>query len=292
MAPKVAELLKLLPFERFQNPPPVVGVLRLAGVIAAGGGPLRRGTLALQTLAPAIERVFKLKNLKAVALVVNSPGGSAVQSSLIHKRIRSLAKEKEIPVTTFTEDVAASGGYWLACGGDEIYVDESSIIGSIGVISAGFGLQDLIARYGMERRVHTSGANKSMLDPFEAEKKEDVERLMSVLGAIHDAFKDLVRERRAGKLKATEEELFTGEFWTGKRAVELGLADGIGDVRGVMRARYGEKVKLIGVGERRGWLQRRFGFGASGLPGGAGDGWLEMAAGAVENRLMWSRYGL
>lgn len=292
MAPKVAELLKLLPFERFQNPPPVVGVIRLSGVITAGGGPLRRGNLALQALAPAIERAFKLANLKAVALVVNSPGGSPVQSSLIHKRIRDLAKEKDIPVTTFAEDVAASGGYWLACGGDEIYVDESSIIGSIGVISAGFGLQDLIARYGIERRVYTSGINKSMLDPFEAEKKEDVERLLAAQGAIHDAFKDLVRERRAGKLKAPEDELFTGEFWTGKRAVELGLADGIGDVRGVMRARYGEKVKLVVVGERRGWLQRRFGLGPTGLPGAVGDGWLETIAGAIENRLMWSRYGL
>ena len=284
--PKFDELLKLLPFERFQNPPPVVGVIRLAGIIAAGGGPLRRGTLALHGLASTLERVFKLPNLKAVALVVNSPGGSPVQSSLICRRIRDLAAEKEIPVVAFAEDVAASGGYWLACGGDEIYVNESSIIGSIGVISAGFGLQDLIARYGIERRVHTAGTNKSMLDPFVAEKKEDVERLLTVQEAIHDAFKDLVRERRAGKLKAPEDELFTGEFWTGKQAVALGLADGIGDVRGVMRARYGEKVKLVLVGARRGWVQRRFGLGSP------GEGWLESAVSAVEHQLMWSRYGL
>lgn len=286
MMQKIGELLKLLPFERFQNPPPVVAVVRLAGIIAAGGGPMRRGTLALYNLAATLERAFKLPNLKAVALVVNSPGGSPVQSSLIYQRIRDLAKEKEIPVITFAEDVAASGGYWLACGGDEIYVNESSIVGSIGVISAGFGLQDLIARYGIERRVHTAGTNKSMLDPFVAEKKEDVARLLAVQEAIHDAFKDLVRERRAGKLKAPEDELFTGEFWTGKRALALGLVDGIGDVRGTMRARYGEKVKLVPVGARRGWVQRRFGLSAT------GEGWLETAVSAVEHRLMWSRYGL
>ncbi|MHA1570878.1 MAG: S49 family peptidase [Alphaproteobacteria bacterium] len=286
MMPKIGELLKLLPFERYQNPPPVVGVIRLAGIIAAGGGPMRRGVLALHNLASTIERAFKLPNLKAVALVVNSPGGSPVQSALICQRIRDLAEEKEIPVVAFAEDVAASGGYWLACSGDEIYVNESSIIGSIGVISAGFGLQDLIARYGIERRVHTAGTNKSMLDPFVAEKKEDVERLLTVQEAIHDAFKDLVRERRAGKLKAPEDELFTGEFWTGKQALTLGLVDGIGDVRGIMRARYGEKVKLVLVGARRGWVQRRFGLGPS------GEGWLETAVSAVEAKLMWSRYGL
>ncbi len=286
MMQKIGELLKLLPFERFQNPSPVVAVVRLAGIIAAGGGPMRRGTLALYNLAATLERAFKLPNLKAVALVVNSPGGSPVQSSLIYRRIRDLAEEKKIPVITFAEDVAASGGYWLACSGDEIFVDESSIVGSIGVISAGFGLQDLIARYGIERRVHTAGTNKSMLDPFVAEKKEDVERLLSVQEAIHDAFKDLVRERRAGKLKAPEDELFTGEFWTGKRALALGLVDGIGDVRGIMRARYGEKVKLVLVGARRGWVQRRFGLAAT------GEGWLETAVSAVEHRFMWSRYGL
>ncbi len=289
MALTVAEMLKLLPFERFQNPPPVVGVFRLAGVIAAGESPLRRGALALSGLAAAIERAFKLRNLKAVALVVNSPGGSPVQSSLIYKRIRALAEEKEIPVIAFAEDVAASGGYWLACAGDEIHVDESSIIGSIGVISAGFGLQDLIARHGIERRVHTAGGSKSMLDPFVPEKEEDVKRLQAVHEAIHEAFKDLVRTRRADKLKAPEDELFNGEFWTGKRAIELGLADGIGEVRGVMRARYGKKVRLVGVGARRGWLQRRFGLGQ--LEGPA-ERWLASFAAAVEQRYMWSRYGL
>ncbi len=276
-----SETLRWLPFERFQNPPPVVSVIRLAGVIGGGAAPLRRGGLTAHGLAPALERAFKIGNLKAVALVINSPGGSPVQSSLIGKRIRALAEEHKVPVVAFAEDVAASGGYWLACAGDEIYADESSIVGSIGVISAGFGLQNLIARFGVERRVYTSGEHKSTLDPFQEEKADEVERLRAVQADIHDAFKAMVRTRRADRLKAPEEELFTGEFWTAGRALELGLIDGIGDVRSLMRERYGEKVRLVSVGERRGWLSRRFGLSI-----------LDGLVHGVEERMYWARYGL
>ena len=291
----VVDLLRLLPFERFQNPPPVVAVVRLTGMIAAGGGsPLRRGGLNLAALAAPLERAFKLPHLKAVALAINSPGGSPVQTSLIYKRVRALATEKEVPVVAFAEDVAASGGYWLACAADEIFADESSILGSIGVIFAGFGFQDLIARYGVERRVHTAGTNKSMLDPFRPEKPEDVERLLRAQGEIHAAFIDAVRARRAGALKAPEDELFTGEFWTGKRALELGLIDGIGDVRSVMRERYGERVRLVVVGPRTGWVRRRAGLTdtARAWDGGLADDLVDGALAAIERRALWARFGL
>ena len=291
----VNDLLRLLPFERYQNPAPVVSVVRLQGMIAAGGMPLRRGSLNLQGLAAALERAFKLPNLKAVALAVNSPGGSPVQSSLIYKRIRALAAEKEIPVVAFAEDVAASGGYWLACAADEIFADESSIIGSIGVIYAGFGFQDLIARYGIERRVHTAGADKSTLDPFRPEKPEDVERLTQAQADIHAAFMDAVRARRAGALKAPEDELFTGEFWTGKRALELGLIDGIGDLRTVMRERYGERVRLVVVGSRQAWLRRRIGLTRETRDWSTGsfaDDMVDGALAALERRALWARFGL
>src|SRR5215475_15361440 len=187
---------------------PAVPVVRLSGVIAASGGVLGSRGLSIETVAPLLARAFSLRGAKAVALAINSPGGSPVQSALIGQRIRLLAREKNLPVIAFVEDVAASGGYWLACAADEIIVDPSSIVGSIGVISAGFGFQDLIARIGIERRLHTSGERKSMLDPFRPEKPEDVERLHRLQAEIHDGFKEWVRERRAGKLKAEEPVLF------------------------------------------------------------------------------------
>ncbi len=259
MATFQEEIGKLLPFERFQNPPPAVAVLRLSGVIAAGMPSLRRGGLSLQALAGPIEKAFKLPHLKAVALVINSPGGSAVQSSLICRRIRDHAAEKKVPVIAFVEDVAASGGYWLACAADEIIADESSIVGSIGVIFASFGFQDLIGRYGIERRIHVAGQKKSALDPFRPEDRDDVLRLRAAQGDVHEAFKDLVRERRAGKLNSPEDELFSGEYWTGRRALQHGLIDGLGHIRSVLRERYGERVRLVSVGRRGGWLRRRMG---------------------------------
>ena len=270
------------------DPPPTVAVIRLSGVIGAMGG-LRRG-LSLDSQAAVIERAFKLRNLQAVALAVNSPGGSPVQSALIAGRIRQLADEKGIPVIAFAEDVAASGGYWLACAGDEIYADASSIIGSIGVVSGGFGLQGLIEKLGVERRLHTSGDKKAMLDPFQPEKPAEVKHLKDIQGDIHAAFKDMVRARRGDRLKGAEKDLFSGAFWTGTKALDLGLIDGLGDLRSVMRARYGDKVKLRLIGARRGLFGRlRFGAGFGGV--GAPD-WAGQAVAAIEERMIWNRFGL
>lgn len=267
--------------KRVFRTPPTVAVLPLSGVIGALG-PRRRG-LSMAALAPVIKRAFEQSNLKAVALAINSPGGSPVQSSLIQRRIRALAAEKNVPVFAFAEDVAASGGYWLALAGDEIYADENSIVGSIGVISAGFGFSDAIRRLGIERRVHTAGEKKSFLDPFREEKPEDVARLRALQDEIHENFRAFVRNRRAGKLKAPETELFTGEFWTGRRAVSLGLIDGLGDLRAVMRERYGKDVRF------RVFRQERSLIGS--LLRGQQE-WPEHALAALDERLWWSRYGL
>lgn len=270
------------------DPPPTVAVVRLSGVIGAMGG-FRRG-LSLGSQAGVLQRAFKLRNLKAVALAVNSPGGSPVQSALIAGRIRQLADEKQIPVVAFAEDVAASGGYWLACAADEIYADASSIIGSIGVVSGGFGLQGLIEKLGVERRLHTAGDKKAMLDPFQPEKPAEVKHLKDIQGDIHQAFKDMVRARRGDRLKGAEKDLFSGAFWTGAKALDLGLIDGLGDLRAVMRARYGDKVKLRVVGERRG-LFGRLRFGAT-FDGPGGTDWAGQAVAAIEERMIWNRFGL
>ncbi len=267
---------------------PLVPVVRLAGPIFAGGGPLRRG-LSLQKVAGPLERAFKTKGAKAVALAVNSPGGSPAQSSLIGQRIRHHAKESGLPVIAFVEDAAASGGYWLACAADEIYVDRSSIVGSIGVISAGFGLQEAIAKLGVERRVHTAGTRKMILDPFQPERDEDVAHLTALQREVHDSFKAWVKERRGERLKASEEELFSGAFWTGERGLDLGLADGIGEAREVLRERFGKKVRLIATERRRGFLSNLIG-------GGSAEARMESLASAavdvVEERLAWQRIGL
>lgn len=266
------------------TPPPVVPVLRLTGIIGAIS-PLRPG-LTLAGLAALLERAFHLPGAKAVALAINSPGGSAAQSSLIHNRIRQLAAERSLPVLAFVEDVAASGGYWLACAADEIHADATSILGSIGVVSASFGFPELLTRIGVERRLHTTGPHKAMLDPFRPEQPGDVERLKEIQGDLFESFKALVRERRAGKLKAPESEIFTGAVWSGKRALEMGLIDGIGEMRQVLRARYGEKLRLVAIGGRRGWLSRRL------RPELAPGDWAEGALAALEERMLWSRYGL
>ena len=290
-------LLARLPIGRFKDPPPVVGVLRLGGVIG-GFGPFRSG-LTLSGLAPAIERAFKLPRLQAVALAVNSPGGSPTQSDLIARRIRDLAREKEVPVLAFCEDVAASGGYWLACAADEIYARETSIIGSIGVVSAGFGFPELLQRIGVERRLYTAGDRKAMLDPFQPAKPDDIERLDAIQTELHEVFKALVRDRRGERLKAAEDTLFSGEFWTGKRAVELGLIDGVGEMRGVLRGRYGDKVVTRRVDAPRPWWRRRLGQGEATAPGAswqtprpAPQDWIGGLIAAVEERALWSRFGL
>ncbi|MBL3560324.1 S49 family peptidase [Rhodovulum sulfidophilum] len=260
----------------FVKSDPLVAVVRLSGTIAASS---RGSALSDAGLAPVIERAFKKGKPDAVALIVNSPGGSPAQSALIAARIRRLADEHQTPVYSFVEDVAASGGYWLACAGDEIWVDASSIMGSIGVIYAGFGFQDLIARHGVERRVHAAGESKSFLDPFKPEKPEDVARLMRLQEPIHAAFKDHVQQRRGARL-AADRDLFTGDVWVGQQSVEVGLADGIGHLVPKMKERFGDKVRFSLHAPRRGLWSR---LGAPGVVGIADE---------LEARLLWSRYGL
>ncbi|MFL4470231.1 S49 family peptidase [Tateyamaria armeniaca] len=259
----------------FMKSDPLVAVIRLQGIIAGGG----RGALNDASLGPVIEKAFARGKPAAIALEINSPGGSPVQSSLIGARIRRLADEKEIPVIAFVEDVAASGGYWLAVAADEIYGDESSIVGSIGVISAGFGAHELMARQGVERRVYTAGKSKSMLDPFRPEKPEDVERLKTLLGDVHDNFIDHVKSRRGDKLD-TETELFTGEVWLAKKAQALGLIDGIGHLKPMLKERFGDKVQLRRYGVRRRFLAR---FGAQ---------MVNDAVASVEERAAFAQFGL
>ena len=284
--------------DRFRQPRPVVGVLRFDGVIGRLGL-LRRG-LTLAGTEGAIERAFRLRRLKAVALAVNSPGGSSVQSALIAKRIRDLAAEKGVPVYAFAEDVAASGGYWLALAADEIYAAESSIIGSIGVVSGGFGFTGFIKRLGVERRVHAAGDKKAMLDSFQPQKPSDIKHLKSLLKDIHGNFEAMVRERRGNRLKGKKKELFSGAFWTGTRALEMGLIDGIGDLSGVMRDKFGDRVQLKRIDGRTPLWRRRFGFseafgGSPGLAPGlavAPEDWAASAIAAIEERLIWNRFGL
>lgn len=253
---------------------PRVAVIRLSGTIGGAG---RGGGLNDAALAPLIERAFRRGRPVAVALAINSPGGSPVQSSLIAARIRRLADETDMPVHAFVEDVAASGGYWLACAADRIWADESSILGSIGVISAGFGFHQLIDRWGIERRVHTAGRSKSTMDPFRPENPEDVARLHTILEPIHQAFKDHVRARRGTRL-AEGRDLFTGEFWAGREAVALGLADGIGHLVPKMKALYGDKLRFEVHGMRLPLL-RRLGLSA------------ETLIDAAEDRAAFQRFG-
>lgn len=274
---------------RLRKARPAVPVVRLAGVI---GGPAVRGRgITFETVAPLLERAFKARNLKAVALAINSPGGSPVQSSLITERIRALSREKSVPVLAFVEDVGASGGYWLALAGDEIFADASSIVGSIGVIHASFGLQDVIGRLGIERRVQTAGAKKVLVDPFRPQDPADAARLQGLLEAIHDGFKHEVRARRGERLKGSDEDLFEGQVWTGRQAIGFGLIDGIGTLQNVVRERYGPKVRMPVISASKGWLQRRFGVRRHG-PEAVIEAALDGAIGALAERALWARYGL
>lgn len=282
---------RILP-AKWRSDVPVVPVVRLSGTIGMGG-PLRPG-LYISTVAKPLERAFAMKKAPAVALVINSPGGSPVQSHLIHRRIRALAAETGKHVFAFVEDVAASGGYMLACAADEIVCDPSSIVGSIGVVTAGFGFEGLIDKIGVERRVHTAGTRKVMLDPFQPERPEDVERLKAIQSEVHASFSALVRARRADTLSGDEETVFSGEFWTGTQALGLGLVDDLGDLRSVLRARYGENVRMPVV-TSGGWWARRMAVASLGAPtlGAAqGLGLAEGLVSAVEERALWTRYGL
>jgi serine protease SohB len=283
-------LLKLVP-ARFRTDIPVVPVVRLSGVIGATT-PMRPG-LMLSNTARALERAFETRNARAIALIINSPGGSPAQSHLIFRRIRQLAAEKNLPVIAFIEDVGASGGYMLACAADEIICDPFSIVGSIGVVGGSFGFPKLMEKLGVERRLYTSGERKAMLDPFQPEKPEDVKRIKAIQKDIHQHFIALVEERRGSKLKNGEKKtLFSGEFWTAQTAIEFGLADSIGDLRSTLRERYGEKVRTPLISTERTFFGRK-------IPGFTSlenltrqTGLVADLLAAVEERAWWSRYGL
>jgi signal peptide peptidase SppA len=265
----------------------VVPVVRLSGTIGLST-PLRPG-LTLASVARPLERAFTLRGAKAVALLINSPGGSPVQSHLIYLRVRQLAGEHKLPAIAFAEDVAASGGYMIACAADEIICDESSIVGSIGVMGGSFGFAGALEKLGIERRLYTSGERKAMLDPFLPEKPDDVERLKAVQREIHDDFIALVKASRGTRLTGPETDLFSGEFWTGRKAVALGIADRIGDMRTVLRERFGEEVRTPLVAAERSLFGRtRPGVALDGLPASLGA---ELIS-ALEERALWSRYGL
>jgi serine protease SohB len=286
----ILNLLRPVLPARFRPDIPVVPVVRLSGMIGVAT-PLRPG-LMLSTVARTLERAFSLRNARAVALVINSPGGSPAQSNLIFHRIRQLAEENEVPVLAFIEDVGASGGYMLACAGDEIICDTFSLVGSIGVVGGSFGFPKLMEKIGVERRLYTSGERKVMLDPFEEEKPEDVARLKAIQKEMHEAFIALVKERRGSRLTGDDATLFSGEFWTAERAIGLGLADRLGDVRSLLRERFGAKVRMPLVSAERSFFGRR-------LPGvglaralGEPESLADDIVSTLEARALWARYGL
>jgi signal peptide peptidase SppA len=287
----VDRLMQLVP-ARLRPGTAVVPVVRLSGLIGSVT-PLRPG-MSLAGVARTLERAFATKNAKAVALVINSPGGSPVQSRQIYLRIRQLAAEKKLPVLVFVEDVAASGGYMLACAGDEIFCDPSSILGSIGVVGGSFGFPDLIRKVGIERRLYTAGEHKAMLDPFLPENPDDVARVKALQREIHAIFIALVKQSRGGKLKGEDGVLFSGEYWAGETSVSLGLADAIGDLRSTLRARYGEKVLTPVIAPATGLLSNLLGRksgagtlvqfdGIAGLP--------DEVISALETRAIWAKFG-
>src|SRR3954464_9892574 len=291
--PNLIDRVKQLIPAKFRRDAAVVPVVRLSGVIGAVT-PLRPG-LTLAGIAKTLERAFSTRNAKAVALVINSPGGSPVQSRQIYLRIKQLAEEKKLPVLVFVEDVAASGGYMIACAGDEIICDPSSILGSIGVVGGSFGFQEAIKRLGIERRLYTAGAHKAMLDPFLPENPDDVAKLKALQREIHQIFIALVKESRGARLKGSDDTLFTGEYWAGESSIALGLADSIGDLRSTLRARYGEKVLTPVIAQPTGLL--------SGLLGRKSPGAGQLSAmesmaslpdeliSAVETRAIWAKFG-
>lgn len=278
---------------RYRRGAAVVPVVRLSGVIGAVT-PLRPG-MSLAGVARTLEKAFGTRNAKAVAIVINSPGGSAVQSRQIYLRIRQLAEEKKLPVLMFVEDVAASGGYMIACAGDEIFCDPSSILGSIGVVGGGFGFQELIRKIGVERRLHTAGAHKAMLDPFLPENPDDVARIKALQREIHATFIALVKSSRGARLRGADDVLFTGEYWAGETSVSLGLADAIGDLRSTLRSRYGDKVLTPVIAPSGGLLSGLLGRKSAGAGSQAaleGFGGLpDELISALETRAIWAKFG-
>jgi signal peptide peptidase SppA len=288
----IDKLMDYLP-ARFRPGAAVVPVVRLSGVIGAVT-PLRPG-MTLAGVARVLERAFSFRNAKAVALVINSPGGSPVQSRQIYLRIKQLAAEKKLPVLVFVEDVAASGGYMIACAGDEIFCDPSSILGSIGVVGGTFGFQEAIKRLGIERRLYTAGEHKAMLDPFLPENPDDVARLKAIQREIHTTFIALVKDARGNRLKGADDVLFTGEYWVGDTAISLGLADGVGDLRSTLRARYGEKVLTPVISQPTGLLSGLLGRRSPGAGQvGAWEGTANLPdqlISALETRAIWAKFG-
>ena len=271
---------------RFRSNAVEIPVVRLQGMIMEASSPLRQ-TLSLSSCANALEKAFSDKEAPAVAISLNSPGGSPVQSRLIYRRIRDLAEEKHKRVLIFVEDVAASGGYMIACAGDEIFADPSSVVGSIGVVSASFGFPELLKKIGVERRVYTAGKNKVSLDPFQPEKKADIDHLKALQLEIHETFINLVKESRGSKL-VDDPNLFTGMFWTGKKGKELGLVDELSDLRSLIKQRYGHDAKMRLVSASRSLLGRKTPAISAGLVSSAVDGLIQSA----EERALWQRYGL
>ena len=263
-----------------------IPTLRLSGVIGQAG--MFRSGLTLNSMDKLIEKLFSDKKCPAIAIIINSPGGSPTQSSLLAEKIISKSKDKKKKVLAFVEDVAASGGYWLACAADEIYVDQNSIIGSIGVISPGFGYVNLLKKIGVERRVYTSGKSKSFLDPFRPEKKEDIKRLKNIQEQIHENFIAYVKKRRGSKIKKSQEkEIFSGLFWIGQKAVDLGLVDGVGSINQILNQRYGKKVKIKIIDQKKSFIQKKL---SSSLPGTLID--TDRLIEKFEEKSLWSRYGL
>lgn len=282
-----AQYLKTIPWVGdYLEPSEKVALVRMAGIIA-DTSVMRRAGINFHKFREPLAKAFETPRLRAVAFIINSPGGAPAQCSLITAQIRALSEEENIPVYAFIEDVAASGGYWIACAGQEIYAQESSIVGSIGVISSGFGLDRLIEKYDITRRVHTSGRDKSFLDPFKPEKADDVARLKSVQADIHQSFKDWVHERRGTRLRGEEADLMEGAFWTGKEAAELGIIDGIGDVVTVMKGKFGDEIQFVDCSpEKKSWLSSILPFG------GEAKQDLGSLVDVAEEKSFWNRFGL
>lgn len=284
---KIKDFICDLPFIRDQvETKPKVAVLRMAGIIA-DNSQVRRAGINFEKFKKPIEKAFDVPGVKAIALVINSPGGAPAQCALIASHMRALSDEKEVPIYTFVEDVAASGGYWIACIGEEIYAQSTSIVGSIGVISAGFGLEEFIKRYDVSRRVYTSGKDKSFLDPFKPERAEDVARLKDIQRAMHADFKVWVAERRAGRLSGDEETIMEGAFWTGRQALDYGLIDGIDSVQSVMKDKLGEDARFIEIE-----VEKKSLLSMLPLIGDAKGDLMIDALDAIDAKTHWSRYGL
>ena len=263
---------------------PIIALIKLSGIISPEGRLGSKSNLNLNDLSDSLTKAFNFKNVKAVALLVNSPGGSPVQSSLISNRIRELSSEKEIPVYTFIEDVAASGGYWLSCAADKIYAIESSIVGSIGVISSGFGAVEAIKKIGIERRVYTQGKNKGMLDPFLPEKKEDIDQIKSIQKDLHEQFISWIKKRRGKRIKATDEKLFNAGIWSGRQAKDLGLVDDLGDYYSVMKKKFGKEIKFRDFSKKQSWFKQKF------FSSNKNSDIIDSLLSKIEEKLIWSKY--